>query len=361
MPRVTSPKCRLGTFGVVDLLFSAIAQRHRSDMANEVSELKKIADRYVAFATDEARGQSAIYEMLALTVAGSNDVLGFLATLPAEKRQPNLFLAVVRHLFGVPDSGEQLVDTVRHNHQLIRELMLCRTTQTNEPARCAVLLPLLARLPQPLALLEVGASAGLCLLPDRYGYDYGTARIVPPANKAISPPVFECHAIGAIPLPVALPTIIWRAGIDLSPIDANSAAETAWLETLIWPGLEKRVAQFRAALAVAQAEPPRVVKGNLLTDLDALIAQAPDNATLVIFHTAVLGYEASRARREHFAQQMRRSRAVWISNEIPSVFPAIAKAAPPRPRPGLFLLAINGTAVAWTGPHGESINWFGVS
>jgi hypothetical protein len=48
--------------------------------------------------------------------------------------------------------------------------MLARRTQTNEPARCATLLPALASLRQPLAVLEVGASAGLCLLPDRYGY-----------------------------------------------------------------------------------------------------------------------------------------------------------------------------------------------
>ena len=45
--------------------------------------------------------------------------------------------------------------------------------QTNEAGRCAVLLPVLAALPQPLALLEVGASAGLCLYPDRYAYRYG--------------------------------------------------------------------------------------------------------------------------------------------------------------------------------------------
>jgi hypothetical protein len=328
-------------------------------MPNEINELKQIADRYARFAADEARGSSEIYEKLAQAVAGSPDALDFLATLPAEKRQPNLFLAAVRQLFGVPDGEGQLIDVVRRNHEPIRELMLSRTTQTNEPARCAVLLPLLARLPQPLALLEVGASAGLCLLPDRYGYDYGMARLEPPIKETSSPPVFECHASGAVPIPAALPSIVWRAGIDVNPIDVNAMAETAWLETLVWPGQEKRVEGLRAALAVAQAEPPRIVKGNLLTDLDALMAEAPRSATLVVFHTAVLGYAASKARREQFAKAMQRSRAVWISNEVPSVFPDIARAAPPASQRGLFLLAINGNAVAWTGPHGESIGWFG--
>ena len=333
-------------------------RRDRVEMPNE-SELKQIADRYATFAADEARGSSEIYQRLARAVAGSADVLEFLATLPAERRQPNLFLAAVRHLFGVPNSERQLIDIVRRKHEPIRELRLSRTTQTNEPARCAVLLPLLARLPQPLALLEVGASAGLCLLPDRYGYDYGMARLEPPTKAACSPPVFECHASGAVPFPGALPTIAWRAGIDLNPIDVNARAQTAWLETLVWPGQEKRVERLRAALAVAQAEPPRIVKGNLLTDLAALMAEAPECATLVVFHTAVLAYVTSKAHREQFAKAMRRSTAVWISNEPPGVFPDLAKAAPPASRRGLFLLAINGSAVAWTGPHGESIGWFG--
>jgi hypothetical protein len=331
-----------------------------AEMPNETDELKRIADRYATFAAVEARGSSVVYERLAQAVASSDDVLKFLATLPAERRQPNLFLAAVRHLFGVPDSEGQLVEIVLRSHEPIRELMLSRTTQTNEPARCAVLLPLLARLPQPLALLEVGASAGLCLLPDRYGYDYGTTRLEPPTQAGCSPPVFECRVSGTTPIPSALPTITWRAGIDLNPIDVNARTQTSWLETLVWPGQEKRVEQLRAALTVAQAEPPRIVKGNLLTDLAPLVAEAPERATLVIFHTAVLAYVASKADRERFAKAMRRSRAVWISNELPSVFPDIAKATPPASQRGRFLLALNGSAVAWTAPHGDSIDWFGV-
>ena len=108
--------------------------------------------------------------------------------------------------------------------------MLERRTQTNEPTRCALMLPLLAALPQPLALLEVGASAGLCLLPDRYGYDYDGAPARRRAAGAALPPS------GEVPLPDALPEIVWRAGLDLNPIDVTTRGQMRWLELLIWPG-----------------------------------------------------------------------------------------------------------------------------
>ena len=326
-------------------------------MAAAQDELARISARYLRFAIDEARGESEAYERLALAVAASSELLIFLAGLPSDKRQPNLFLAAVRHLCGVPESEDGLVKIVRREQRRIRTLMLARTTQTNEPARCSTLLPVLARLPQPLALLEVGASAGLCLIPDRYGYDYGAQRIEPSVFGQA--PVFPCVVRGAAPIPTRLPEIAWRAGLDLNPIDLRSAEDAEWLETLVWPGQEGRAERLRAAIAIARRDPPKIARGDLLTDLEPLIATAPKDATLVIFHTATLAYVSPRAKRDRFAATVRGSGAFWISNEAPVLFPSIAEAAPPAPAPGRFLLALNGMPLAWTGAHGQSIDWFG--
>jgi len=71
-------------------------------MAAAEGELERISARYLSFAVDEARGESELYEKLALGVAASRELLIFLAGLPSDKRQPNLFLAAVRHPCGVP-------------------------------------------------------------------------------------------------------------------------------------------------------------------------------------------------------------------------------------------------------------------
>jgi DNA-binding winged helix-turn-helix (wHTH) protein len=76
----------------------------------------------------------------------------------------------------------------------------------------------------------------------------------------------DARQIGHELIPTVLATIAWRAGIDLNPIDVNASAETDWLETLVWPGHDRRLEQLRAALTIARAGPPRVAKGDLLTD-----------------------------------------------------------------------------------------------
>jgi hypothetical protein len=157
----------------------------------ESQSVEEISSRYVRFAENEARGRSPLYEELALRVAKDRSVLEFLFELPFAKQQPNLLFAAVRHVCGTPRSWGHFHRLLASRPDEIREVMLKRRTQTNEPARCATLLPLLALLPQPLALLEVGASAGLCLIPDRYSYRYNGVKVVPSSNVGAVPPHFR--------------------------------------------------------------------------------------------------------------------------------------------------------------------------
>lgn len=301
-----------------------------------------IARRYRRFAEHEAHGHSPLYECFAAGVAEDASILAFLADLPEAKQQPNLLLAALRFVAGTPAGWPDFAARFHAHRGDIATEMMRRRTQTNEPARCAVLLPVLSRLPGPLALIEVGASAGLCLLPDRYGYSYGDVAFGPE-------PRFVCRATIA---PDGPPAVAWRAGLDLNPLDVRNADEMAWLEALVWPDQPHRLSRLRAAVAVAQADPPPVEKGDLLTDLPALAANVPRDATLVVFHTAVLAYVTDPQARAGFARTVRELGAVWISNEIP----VLSSVKGPK---GAFLLSVNGEPAAWTDPHGAWIDWFG--
>src|SRR5262245_9147417 len=262
-----------------------VGPRWRRGRAATVSVMLTIAEQYRQFASMEARGTSPLYEQFALGVAEDPDLLELLSELPPVKRQPNLLFAAARHVAGTPADYPQLRRLVLDNRDEVVATVLSRRVQTNEPARCAGLYPLLAQLPQPLALLEVGASAGLCLLPDRYGYDYDGRRL------GDGPPVLEPRLETDPPIPDELPQIVWRAGLDLEPIDVTDDDQIHWLELLVWPGMESRLDTLRHAVNVARQDPPRVIEGDLTTDdVDELASEAPKDATLVIFHTAVLFY-----------------------------------------------------------------------
>lgn len=317
--------------------------------------MEAIAERYQRFARAEAAGRSVLYETMAQHVAGSPDALTFLSRLPRDRQQPNLLFAALRLIAGTPASVSEFDHAIEEHAEAIAEVMLTRTTQTNEPGRCAALLPSLARIDGPLALIEVGASAGLCLLPDVYGYDWGRQRLAPPARSGSAAPVFQCNASENTPLPVRHPEIVWRAGLDLNPLDVSNDEDVAWLETLVWPEHHERLARLRKAIGIARTERPRVVAGDLRQDLHALIAEAPGDATVVVFHTAVLSYVADQSDRDAFAAGMiGDARVIWLSNEGPRTFPRFAEAAGPV-HEDMFLLAIDGQPVAWTGPHGQEI------
>ncbi|SCG76686.1 DUF2332 domain-containing protein [Micromonospora humi] len=308
------------------------------------------ADTYQAFADREARDVSPTYHRLSRAVARDPELLALLDTLPEAKRQPNLLFGVVRLRGGPVADPAAFRDHVLAHWPDIAAQMRVRATQTNEAGRCAVLLPVLAALPQPLALLEVGASAGLCLYPDRFGYRYGDRRV------GDGEPVLDCALAGTAP-PDRRPEVVWRAGLDVHPLDVTDPADLAWLDALIWPEHTHRRDRLRAAAAVAAADPPLLVRGDLVDDLPALAARAPAGATLVVFHSSVL-YQVPAARRAAFTALVRTLPGHWLANEDPAVLPHAAMPAPPD---GGFhnVLALDGRPLAWTRGHGQAATWFG--
>ncbi|MFI6255478.1 DUF2332 domain-containing protein [Micromonospora zamorensis] len=308
------------------------------------------AEAYAEFGRREARGVSPTYERLSHAVADDDALLALLDALPPAKRQPNLLFSVVRWLGGRVDDPAAFHDFTVTHWPAVKAELLTRATQTNESGRCAVLLPVLAALPQPLALLEVGASAGLCLYPDRYAYRYGEHQV------GDGEPVLECAASGLVP-PSRVPRVVWRAGLDLNPLDVTDPGDVSWLDALIWPEHAHRRARLRAAAAVAAADPPLLVRGDLVDDLPALAVRAPADATLVVFHTSVL-YQVPPPRREQFVRLVRELPGHWIANEAPEVLRHDGLPDPPDDAMH-NVLALDGRPLAWARGHGQAMTWFG--
>lgn len=312
---------------------------------------------------------SATYEALALGVADDRAVVALIDELPHPQRQVNLVFSAARLCDAPMGSYGVFRDWLIAHWPEVREVARTHATQTNEPGRDALLLPLLAALPQPLALLEVGASAGLCLYPDRYSYRYqgdgggdshgdreGDRQVLDPPGGP-SPVVLDCAITGPVPVPSTVPTVVWRAGIDLNPLNVTDDEDVAWLNALIWPEHDERRARLAAAVRLARADPPPIVRGDLLEELPALAASAPSDATLVVFHTAVLMY-LDRAARERFVTTVRGLPGHWISNEGVEVTPGVAAGLPRMPRhSSSFVLALDGEPRAFTQPHGAWLEW----
>jgi hypothetical protein len=321
-----------------------------------------VGGAYRRWAALEAHGISPLYEEWALGVASDEEVVDLIAELPVGKRQPNLVFAASR-LHGAPEQNwHEFRAWLVGNWSTVKQAAMTRSTQTNEAGRCATLLPLLAGIPGPIALLEVGASAGLCLYPDRYSYRYRAAQGTHTIDPATGPSavVLECDLVGEMP-PTALPDIVWRAGLDLNPLDPASADDMAWLTALVWPEHGHRRSNLRAASRIAAAEPARLVKGDLVDDLPGLAAQAPRGATLVVFHSAVLAYIPA-ARRVEFADLLADLSATWISNEGFGVLPFVAQQLPgDLDADRKFVVSIDGHPVALAGGHGQSYETIGGS
>jgi hypothetical protein len=313
--------------------------------------MRDTAEWYRSFA-EETRGQSAIYERWALSVADDRQLLALIDGLPLQKRQPNLLFACSRFL-GAPEGGYvPFRDWLVAHWDLVVPEVMKRMTQTNEPRRCAALLPALGLVAAdgPVALLEVGASAGLCLYPDRYSYSYDGVEFGPDSAVRL-----ECATSGAVPLPVTMPEIVWRCGIDLDPLDVRDAEQMRWLTTLPWPEQEDRRLTLGAAIEVARDDPPTLVRGDATARLAESVALAPDGARVVVVVSGVLVYLTA-AERAAFVEEVRALGVHWIALEGRSAIPSVEAALPDRP--GRFVLSLNERPFAFAGARGEWLDWF---
>lgn len=312
------------------------------------------ADVYRRFADLEARGVSDVFFEWASSIADDPVVLERIESLPRPKRQPNLVFAGAR-LRGAPVGpyGPFRAWLLDHWDEVSR-VIHTRATQTNEAARCAVLLPVLSRLEGPLALIEAGASAGLCLYPDRYSYRYDADGERIDLDPPTGPGTVELPCtIDMASAPARLPNVVWRAGVDLNPLDVSEPDDLAWLTALVWPEHHDRRARLAAAASVVASDPPLILRGDLVTEIEDLINRAPSGLRVVVFHSAVLVYLDPEERRQFIGLMQSRDDVTWISNEGAAVLPEISSQVT-VPIGGRTILSVDGRAVALVGPHGQS-------
>lgn len=176
----------------------------------------------------------------------------------------------------------------------VRARVRDQAVQTNEPRRCTALFPafldLARRSGLPLELLELGPSAGLNLLVDRYRYRYAAGAVGLPD----SPLELTVEERGHVPAGLLHTSLVVtrRRGIDLAPVDATAADGYRLLRSFLWPGRLDRVERLDAAVATLRAAPerPELVRGNYVDLLPQALAARPDDTLTVVFQTASTGY-----------------------------------------------------------------------
>jgi hypothetical protein len=299
---------------------------------SEQSELDYVQQNFTrhavaSFGRANELSSSPLYEWLALCAAEDREVLRLVLRANTRPQRPHMLFAAVQYLLlgGVQDElaefypnltrkprpREQAYPAFRafclkHADEIGR-LVTTYGVQNNEVGRCADLLLAFDRAARlgggrPLAMIELGASGGLNLLWDRYGYDYGDLGYV---GDRTSPVQLRCELRGDVlpPLPAAIPPVSWRMGIDLNPLDANDEDAVRWLRALIWPEEHQdRAPRLEAALKMVRRHPVTVVAGDAVDRLPEVLERAPAEATLCIYHSYAMNQTPEPVRARIFAQ-----------------------------------------------------------
>ncbi|MER7070413.1 DUF2332 domain-containing protein [Terrabacter sp. NPDC000476] len=327
--------------------------------------LSRIRRRFGEFATEYA--DLPLYAALCRNLSEDDEAASLLLAARPGQARPVLWLAAVHDLvLRNPDStaAQWYPSVVRRRAPLegdpwpdVRQFALAHRaeleaciathgTQTNEVNRSvyvALGLALAAAdVPDlPVALLELGASAGLLLGVERYAVE-----LTAPAGREGEAPVrlgdpgspVRCSGVDRRGVArrlgehgVGLPRVAARVGLDLAPVDVADDGAVRWLEACLWPDVPGRVERFRAARAVLRDDPPVLVAGDMVDDLPAALARAADGAGpdghVVVLTSWALTY-LDPARRadvlDHLGGLAARGRALsWLSAEPPGCVPGL--------------------------------------
>jgi hypothetical protein len=167
--------------------------------------------------------------------------------------------------------------------------------QTNEVQRSWALLPCFLRAAEVLGVdeldvVELGQSAGLNLVWDRYRYSYEAGEWGPD-DASLRLGGEERSRVPSTLLELG-PRVARRVGIDLAPIDVTTDEGARLLQCFVWAGQDKRLDRLTRAIEAVRTDPPELVRGDLA---DALPKVLRDRPTLV-FETAAFPYVTNETR-----------------------------------------------------------------
>lgn len=281
-----------------------------------------LVDRFRRFAK-ECRGTSPLYETLALGIADHEGLLRVASNARDGQPVPNLFLGAVHYslLSGVEHPLRDYYSSLTENplpsdaHVMtlfedfcslyefeINEILQTKRVQTNEVRRCAYLYPsfcsVYKRLEKPLALIELGTSAGFQLLWDRYAYEFNDV----PRRYGFSEASLHLKAQVDGPIEEVLqekaPPVLSRVGVDLHVNDVANRADRLWLEALIWPEHADRRALFAQAVQCIEREQSlTLIEVEGVECLRELVQEISKEAVVCVFHTHVANQMSEKVKR----------------------------------------------------------------
>lgn len=243
------------------------------------------------------------------------------------------------------------------------ETYLATAPQTNEVGRSAVLmcgfLEIARRFDLPMQMFEIGASAGLNLIADRYRYRFGNEEWGDPRAALLLDPQWQ----GPAPPVDASFRVTGRLGCDVAPLDISSAAERARLTSYVWPDQIDRLSRLETAMETALRDPPRLERMEAAEWVEQRIPETPSSGghVRVLFHSVVWRYFCADTQRR-IETHMERCGALaqadaplaWLRFELVDTAPGASLVLKLWPTGEEFVLA-------FAQPHGRSIVYVGPS